>query len=306
MAPRGYRFPVPVISVGNLTVGGAGKTPFVSHLLGRLPESLSPPLVLARGYGDALPGGRTTLNDEGEMLARRHPGIAQAQGADRIAAARIVWEDVHPGCVILDDGAQHVAIQRDLEILLLDAPSLLEPARVLPAGPWREPLREARRADLVVLTKLQDVGEWEAVRAAKRLEEIVEGIPCLRARDRACSWVDGGQRRPAEDLAGTRVGLVAGIARPESFRRTVEGLGAEVIWLETPGDHRRLTARGARAVRRRSAEVERILVTEKDAARIRDQLEGLAWGYLEMNLRVEDERRQLDHALAGLAERVPS
>ena len=303
MAPRGYRFPVPVISVGNLTVGGAGKTPFVSHLLGRLPHALSPPLVLARGYGDALPGEPTSLNDEGQMLARRHPGLAQAQGADRIAAARTVWEEVQPRSVILDDGAQHLAIQRDLEILLLDAPSLLESARVLPAGPWREPLREARRADLLVLTKLQDVGEEGAARAARRLQQVATGIPLLRARDHACSWMDGGARRSVEDLAGLKVGLVAGIARPESFQRTVESLGAGVAWLETPGDHRRLSPRSVRVLRRRAATVDRILVTEKDAARISDQLEGLPWGYIEMALRVEDEAGDLDCALAVLAER---
>ncbi len=301
MASRGHRFPVPVISVGNLTVGGTGKTPFVSHLLSRLPGELSPPLVLSRGYGATRRGDRAPLNDEGEMLARRHPGLAQAQGANRIAAARAAWEGADPRCVILDDGAQHVAIRRDLEILLLDAPSLLHPPRVLPAGPWREPLHSVRRADLIVLTKLQDVDELEAERAATRLEKVAADVPILRARDEARFWIEDGERRSPGALSGCRVGLVAGIARPDSFRRTVERLGAEVVWLNTPGDHRRLSAQGMRDVRRRAADVDRILVTEKDAARISDQLEGLTWGYIEMSLRLEDETGHIDRVLADLA-----
>ena len=263
------RFEVPVISVGNLVVGGSGKTPFVSMLLERMPTQLRPTLVLGRGYGARIAEDVSALDEEGAMLAARHADAIVAQGADRVAAAAAVEADYRS--IILDDGAQHLRIARDLDILLLDAGDLARPRFVLPAGPWREDLDAAEAADLLVLTRTDEVDRRDLERARKILAGRFPGKPLLECRHapRALLGADGGEQ-PLEDLRERAVLAISGIARPESFVRALEACGARIVERLDFRDHEPY---GSRSLRRIEAALRRhpealALTTEKDLAKL--------------------------------------
>ncbi|MEZ6194429.1 MAG: tetraacyldisaccharide 4'-kinase [Planctomycetota bacterium] len=305
---RGRRLPAPTISVGNLTVGGTGKTPMVAHLLATLPDEFRPPLVLSRGYGDALVIDGAAANDEGHLLRRRFPDLLLAAAPDRAAAAAPFFaRETPPACVILDDGAQHLQIERDLEIMLLDVRSLVGPRRVLPAGPWREGLGAAAAADLLVLTRGEEVSAEDLATAEASLVRHFPRTPRFRARHAPRRLRSlGGTVEDLGVLRGRRVGLVCGIARPESFRRVVEELGAEVAFALSRPDHRAFDAALGEDLRRRVAAsgADLVLTTEKDAPKILAADEA-AWPdlrVLEIDLELDDEPRFRELVLARLRE----
>jgi tetraacyldisaccharide 4'-kinase len=292
---RPHRFPVPVISVGNLSVGGTGKTPAVSLILDQLPEALRPALVLSRGYGAnfSLDGHRG--NDEFHLLRRRHPEALFALGSDRVAAAAPHFAGERtPACVILDDGAQHRRVARDLELLLFDLRQLLGRHRSLPAGPWREPLAVGREADLVLVTGIEGAKETELLRARERLRASGYGGEILAAehRPRDLSDLDGREGSSFARLKGRRIGLLVGIARPERVRATLRGLGAEVVWTIALPDHRAfprdLEARVAS--KRAEAPVDLLLTTEKDVPKlVAGGGAGADWAVLRVDLALVEE-----------------
>jgi len=234
---RRRRLPLPVLSVGNLTVGGTGKTPFV-RLLGRiLLDAGHRPLILSRGYGAPAAGG---LDEEGASLARDLPEAVVAQGPDRFRVAVPYLENSPaPTVAILDDGGQTLGLHRDLDIFLVDAARPFGGGRCLPAGSLREPARGISRADLVVVTRSMRCeagtrGRTEsALRARGYLGPVIwsDHVP-----DRLLP----GDRDPAS-LRGRRVVLLSGLADPSSFRETVERLGAEVVLEHVFPDHHRFT-----------------------------------------------------------------
>ena len=297
----GESLSLPVLSVGNLTVGGTGKSPFVSLLLRRLPEGLRPALVLARGFGERYALEGRSLNDEGWMLDRRHPGLAQLQGKDRLSLATAFLARHEMGCAILDDGAQHLGIRRDLEILLFDAAETAGNLRLLPAGPWRERLAEARRADLIVLTRADEVGAEVRDRALARLEAAAPGRPIVQSRYVVAGLRERGRGPllPSSRLAGLPVVLLSGIARPGSFRRTVEGLGARVEEQIDLGDHGPLSAtRIARLDESMRRGDRTLIVTEKDAIRLESR--SGTWFTLAVDHELDDGGRTLDRLLERL------
>ncbi|MBL9079698.1 MAG: tetraacyldisaccharide 4'-kinase [Planctomycetes bacterium] len=266
---RVHRLPVPVVSVGNLTVGGTGKTPTVAWLCALARAQGRRPGVLARGYGRA-PG--AALNDEGAMLQRRLPWLLQQQEPDRVAAGRRL---VAAGAdfVVLDDGFQHRRLHRDLDVVCLDAALPFGNGLCLPAGDLREFRSGLRRAGLVLLTRAGGLdGDALAARVV-RVRQLAgrSDLPVY-----ACEHGPGdvvveprGEVLPVAALRGRRVWLLSGIARPESFRATVAALGAEVVGEHRHRDHHRFTPAevAAAATAARAADA-LLLTTEKDAARL--------------------------------------
>ncbi|MEZ5990706.1 MAG: tetraacyldisaccharide 4'-kinase [Planctomycetota bacterium] len=280
------RLPVPVLSVGNLAAGGTNKTPLVAWLVARLRRDGLRVGVLARGYGRE-PG--RELNDEGRLLAGRFPDLPQVQDPDRVAGGLRLCAGHELDVVLLDDGFQHRRLHRDADLVCLDA---ADPGGggLLPAGWLREPPSSLRRADLLVFT---GAGRDDGERA--RLEAFAErwapGRPRCRCRLEPDALVPagGGPARPAAELRGRRVLLLAGIARPERFRASVEALGAEVLgarWLDDhaaiPGDLL------AELSRRAEGEGATLLLTEKDEARL-DLRGGPARSHLRMELVFDEE-----------------
>ncbi|MEE9392038.1 MAG: tetraacyldisaccharide 4'-kinase [Planctomycetota bacterium] len=288
-----HRFSQPVISVGNLTVGGTGKTPVVSAILDLLPPEFRPALVLARGYGASFVHERVELNDEGHLLRSRHPNHLHVQGADRVAAALRVVGDPPPAVIVLDDGAQHLQIQRDVEILLFDARSLLKPRGILPAGPWRESLAAARGADALVLTRTDRVDASALSKIEAELSELAPEVPVFRCRHVARDLVPlalGPKDRPRHlsELAKRRVGLVSGIADPNSFADLVQQLGASVSWHESFPDHYLYHRDDLDRILAHAEvdPVDEILVTEKDRAKLA-ALGGAATGFSVLRIDID-------------------
>ncbi len=279
---------VPVISVGNLAVGGAGKTPVALAIAGRLLGAGRRPAVLSRGYGatrgddrvvsdgervllDAAAGG-----DEPVLLARRLPGLRVLCGPDW---ARLAPVAVAAGAdvLLLDDGFQHRRLRRDLDVVVLDASNPWGNGHCLPFGPNREPRSALSRAGLVWLTHTDRAGAGE-VDALRELAGHFTGSDPVESRHAARDLANGRLEGsiPVSDLSGRRVGLLTGVARPESVRRTVEGLGAKVVGSHSYPDHHRFTewevVAALDAVRREGGEW--LVTTEKDAVRLPEAVAG--------------------------------
>ncbi|MGE5202287.1 MAG: tetraacyldisaccharide 4'-kinase [Acidobacteriota bacterium] len=260
---RPWHAPVPVVCVGNLVAGGAGKTPVTIDLAGRLASAGTVPHILTRGYGGSAAGPLRVdparhscreVGDEALLLA----GAASAWVArDRAAGARAA---IAAGArsLLLDDGFQHLSLAQDLKLLVVDGAYGFGNGRVIPAGPLREPVDGGiARADAVVV-----MGEDRAGIAA-----LAAGKPLLRARL--------APRAGAPELRGARVLAFSGIGRPEKFFGFLEALGAVVVARRSFADHHVFTESELRTLigdaERAGA---RCISTEKDWVRIPETLRG--------------------------------
>lgn len=291
---KSCRAPAPVISVGNLTVGGTGKTPVVRLLAEHLLAMGRRPAILSRGYGGRrsrmprrVPGDRrgqfaAEYGDEPCFLAASLPSVPVYVGTRRAASARRAMEVDGADVLVLDDGFQHLPMARDLNLCLLGPDLLPESLRVLPSGPLREPREALGRADLI----------WVNADADAQLGAVDEQWPTLPTGAPE-AWVGAvrepaglvrfgpeGGRTPVPDaeLAGKRVLALSGIARPERFAGTVRQYGAEPVSLRAFPDHHRFTPGELAGVFQEAvlADVHAVVTTEKDATRLRD-LVALGW-----------------------------
>jgi tetraacyldisaccharide 4'-kinase len=273
----------PVVSIGNVAVGGAGKTPVAIAVARRLAARGRRVAVLSRGYGatrsdprvvsdgaalrlDAAEGG-----DEPVLIARRLPGTPVLCAPRRADAARLAVRDHRADVLLLDDGFQHRALARDLDVVVLDAQNPFGNGRLLPAGPNREPRSALRRAGLVWLSRVDQADEarLEALRALAR--EATGRAP-VESRHAPVALVDVALA-PAGELAalrGRRVLLLAGIARPGGFRRTLAALGAEIAAEAVFPDHHRFSVADVDGALRAAdaARCDLVVTTEKDAVRL--------------------------------------
>jgi len=228
-----HRAPLPVISVGNLTLGGTGKTPMVEWIARWYRRRGVRVAILSRGYG-----GSAGLNDEGRVLEENLPDVPHLQGADRVALASTAAEELESEVAVLDDGFQHRRLARDLDVVLLDA---LEPfglGRIFPRGLLREPIGSLRRAGVVVLSRadLVDPASRDAIRA--KAEAAAGPLRWATARHAPLDLVDSeGDSSPLGRAVGAKVGAFCGIGNPEGFRRTLERLGCDVVGFRAFPDH---------------------------------------------------------------------
>ncbi|MBX3355378.1 MAG: tetraacyldisaccharide 4'-kinase [Phycisphaeraceae bacterium] len=256
------RLDIPVVSVGNLTVGGTGKGPVVRWVVERLMARGAHPAIALRGYR-AGPQGSDEALEHAELL----PGVPLSVGADRIRAigeVRSAHREID--CVVLDDGFQHWRLARDLDLVLIDAtrPGLDE--AMLPAGSRREWRSALRRADGVIVTRAERVDEELALRILKRhgrepLAWCHHAWSVVRVFDRGVESREG-----SEWFAGRRVGLVAGIGNPEAFMGQVTSAGAKAQWLLRGRDHAAFDEASVKVILRAAdeAKVDAIVTTLKD------------------------------------------
>lgn len=254
------RVAVPVISVGNVGVGGAGKTPFAAWLAARLVAWGRRPAIALRGYG------------EDEVLLHRelNPDVPVFAAARRVEAAR---EAVDAGrdVVVLDDAFQHRRLARDADLVLLPVEGWTGAPRLLPRGPWREGVSALARADAIVLTR-KTATAARAAEVAAEISRIAPGKPvavCHLAPG-ALVPLHGGDARPAADLAGQKVLAVAALAAPGLFVDNLRACGALVEGALYP-DHHPFSDADARAIAARAAG-RTVLMTHKDAVKLRPLL----------------------------------
>ena len=274
----------PVISIGNVSVGGTGKTPFTLWLATEIQNRKLRPSILTRGYGRRsrgsllVSGGSEPVasareaGDEPALLGRALPGVPVLADADRVrGAARVeaLFPDV--SVHLLDDGFSYVRLARDVDIVLVDATDPDAGGALLPSGRLREPLESLARADLIVITKIEQAAPERALAIALR---YAPGVPVYSAATEVLGVTDGrGERVRPVDLPPGTVVAVSGIARPESFAATLDSL--EISPTETLSfpDHARYGSfrigRILRAVEETGATA--VITTEKDAVK----LEGL-------------------------------
>ena len=280
---RAERAGVPVVSIGNLAVGGAGKTPAAMAVARRLLARGRRVALLSRGYGAARrdarvvsDGARVLLGaadagDEPALVARRLPGLRVLCGPRRAAIARTAVEALGADVLLLDDGFQHRALARDLDVVVLDAGDPFGNGRLLPAGPNREPRAALRRAGLLWLSRV-DGADPAALEALRALAREATGRAPVESRHAPVDVLDGELSRSfgLEALRGRRALLLAGVARPAGFRRTLGALGAEVAAERLFPDHHRFEPAELgdvlRAAERAGCEV--VVTTEKDAVRL--------------------------------------
>jgi tetraacyldisaccharide 4'-kinase len=319
---RGARVAAPVVSVGNLAVGGAGKTPAALALAGRLAGRGRKVALLSRGYGarrrDArvVSDGRRVLlgtadaGDEPALLARRLPGVAVLCGPRRTEVARLAVGALGADALVLDDGFQHRALARDLDLVVLDAVDPAGNGRLLPRGPNREGLAALSRAHLAWLSRADEAepGALDALRARVR---AATGRPPVEARYAVSDVVDGalsGSRGPGA-LRGRRVLLLCALARPDGFRRTLARLGAEVVAERVFRDHHPFTAAElsdvlAGAARARA---ELVATTEKDAVRLPPELaRDERWAVVRIDAELTAGAEVLDALLDEVLARWPA
>lgn len=278
---RQHKASVPIISVGNLTVGGTGKTPLVIMLARHLQAKGFRTAVLSRGYGSSaaapvniVSDGKSILmdgveaGDEPALIARSAKGVPVLTGASRILTAAVAIERLGAEILILDDGFQHRRIARNIDIVLLDSANPYGNGYMLPAGPLREPLVALRRADMIVVTdSFGDAGQMSA-----SLPGIPAGMPIFRAARRPRGLRRGGteQSVPLDSLQGARICAFSGIGAPESFRQTLTGLGADVVRFLSFPDHYEYDMEDLKRIQQESARAgaSLIVTTEKDGVRL--------------------------------------
>lgn len=231
---RVFRPPAFVVSVGNLTLGGTGKTPLVEWLVKRLAASGATPAIISRGYG-ARAG---QPNDEALELARKLPGVRHLQNPDRVAAAQELMAGGACQVIVLDDAFQHRRIARDLDIVLLDA---LEPfgfGHVFPRGTLREPLAGLARAHVVVLSRADMIPPDRRAAIRRQVERYAPRAAWVEACHAPQMLVSAsGAKQPLSALAGRRVAAFCGIGNPAGFRHTLETCGYSVVALQEFPDH---------------------------------------------------------------------
>jgi tetraacyldisaccharide 4'-kinase len=288
---RATDFSVPVLSIGNLSVGGTGKTPIAAWFARRFSEKGAAPAIVLRGYG----------GDEIIVHQRLNEAIPVIAAADRVRGIR---EAIAQGVdvVVLDDAFQHRRARRDADVLLVSADAWTGRPRLLPAGPWREPLRAARRATLVIITR--KTAEYSTVADVKRaLANAAPQVPVSIAHlaPNKLESTATGQSLPLHVLRGADLTAIAAIAHPESFFKQLTELGAVVRPFSFP-DHHAFTATEARALAAESNNSDFVVCTLKDAVKLESLWPaeaGSLW-YVSQRLRIEDGQEHIDRLLEEL------
>lgn len=271
----------PVISIGNITVGGTGKTPMTAKVAALLIESGKRVAILSRGYkGGSIPFDEETRDaaaaqfsaqsDEARVLKRRCPRAQVFLNPDRAAAADAAIAE-GADCLILDDGFQHRRLARDLDIVLIDATNPFGHGHMLPRGLLREPLSSLRRAGLIVITRSDEVSEPALTEIRRVAERASGGKPMILAEQRIDGFLDVKGRGVAEaDTASMQAVIFAGIGNFASFRRCVERMGIRVLAAYEFPDHHYYTAEEIDGLADTAATVEAnvLLTTEKDAVKL--------------------------------------
>jgi tetraacyldisaccharide 4'-kinase len=285
-----------VVSVGNLTAGGTGKTPCVEYVARFCRERERRVAVLSRGYGGA--GGR---NDEAMVLEENLPDVPHLQGPDRVALAALAVEELESEVLVLDDGFQHRRLARDLDVVLIDATNPWGYGRLLPRGLLRESPRGLRRAGAVVLTRCDQASPGERDRLRAEVARLAPGVPVAEATHRPTDLANPGGTAALDHLRGRRAAAFCGIGNPEAFRRTLTDLGASVNELRTFPDHHGYTRADVESLRswaRQQATDCVVVTTQKDMVKLRlSDLGGRELWALRVRLAVGAGKEELDRRL---------
>lgn len=279
-----------VISIGNITVGGTGKTPMTIYLAEQWQKRGAIVGIVSRGYrrkkkdavivvsnGRKLFETAEAVGDEPVLMARRLSSIPIVVASDRFKGAQVLIRDFKVDLILLDDGFQHIRLHRDQNLLLIDAANPFGNKHLLPRGLLREPISEIRRADAIVVTRSDS--EKKDSDLKERLEAF--GVPILKSRFAASGLLDlsAGKQCPLDVLKNRPILAFCGIGNPTSFFKQLIDLGVELRETKVFQDHHDYELSDVLSVCARAKEigVDRVVTTEKDAVKIK-ALEGEGLG----------------------------
>jgi tetraacyldisaccharide 4'-kinase len=314
------RLPCAVISVGNLTVGGTGKTPMVMLVTEWVQAKGLRVAILSRGYkrtstaphllvsdGSQVLVGPSEAGDEPFLIAQRFPKAIVAVGADRGSLGRWVLAQFPVGCMILDDGFQHRSLQRNLDLVLLDATDAAGLDALLPAGRLRGPLQELARADAVVITRADVPSEVDAIRRrVHAISDFAGAIAEVVFTPESVVSVLSSEQHPITWGRAKRAWLVSGIGNSGSFRRSAKSIGLTVVGETALADHHSYSQDDVGRIRLAmlTGGADIVVTTEKDGGKLASLLEpNDPWWMLRLQARVmrgeEELRLLIDRALSN-------
>jgi tetraacyldisaccharide 4'-kinase len=294
---RRHRAAVPVVSIGNVTAGGTGKTPCVEYVARFFRGRGLRVAILSRGYA-----GHGEENDEAKVLEANLPGIPHLQGPDRARLADRAVAELESEVLLLDDGFQHRRLARDLDVVLIDATNPWGHGFLLPRGLLRESPRSLRRAGVVVLSRSDQVTQAERGRLRGQIASLAPDVPLAEAVHRPVDLSN--ENRAFVSLAclqGRPVAGFCGLGNPEGFRRTLHDLGAKVCAFRTFPDHHAYSRRDVADLgdwARQLAKDCVVVTTQKDLVKLRlTELSDRELWALRIQFQIESGQEELDRKL---------
>lgn len=312
-----------VISVGNITLGGTGKTPMVEYIVRYLKSEERSVAVLTRGYGrkssgsrvindpasksDATPARYEEFGDEPLMLARSMPDVPIIINKDRFAAGRWAERETGADTLVLDDGYQHLALNRDLNILLIDATDPFGGFEMPPFGRLREPLYGIKRADVVIITRADRPFDQQQTLGIIKYY-CGEKVPVMYVSSAivALRHLGTGEVYDPGDFARWNVALACGIANPHAFAEDILQIGINIVAENFYPDHHAFTQKDIDAITQsaRAASADAIVTTEKDAVRLESLNHGEVPIYAaRLEIQTDDEVRLKSLLLRTISEK---
>lgn len=302
-----HRVGKPTISVGNLTVGGTGKTPLVGWLARWFRDQQIRVAILSRGYKSSENG----YNDEALELAQRLPDVPHLQHPDRLQSALTAVEELDMQLLLLDDGFQHRQLSRDLDIVLLDA---LEPfgfGHVLPRGTLREPLDGLSRAHVIGLSRSDCVADAKRQEIRKQVLRIAPNALWLELVHQPRKLLSvRGSSEALNTIERARILAFCGIGNPRGFRHTLARLPCEVVQFKEFPDHHAYTREDIESLHRwaeKQSDIDAVLCTHKDLVKIElDEIGGKPLRALAVEVIFTEGQTDLEKQLNPLANRALS
>ncbi|MFH1217578.1 MAG: tetraacyldisaccharide 4'-kinase [Pseudomonadota bacterium] len=279
---RKYKLPVPVVSVGNLTLGGTGKTPMAIYLAKLLHDNS--PVIVSRGYGGRAKGRVNVVSDGNEIyldalaagdepfyMAENLPGVPVVTSRKRVDGGHFAVNSLHAKTVILDDGFQHQSLERDLDLVLFKVDSFLGNNRIFPGGDMRESLKALGRADGFVLTCVNDNNHERAEAIKRALTKKFPQIPVFMAGYQPCCLVTADKKEiPLEKARQMNFFGFCGLGQPDSFMNSLDLAGIRTAGFQVFRDHCRYFKPELEFLKKKIAgcRAEALITTEKDLVKI--------------------------------------
>jgi tetraacyldisaccharide 4'-kinase len=304
---------VPVVSVGNITTGGTGKTPLVEWVCRKIASDESDErkkvCVLTRGYGRSNPEAQVVVSngteilanerdagDEPILLARNLLGVAAVvANRDRLAAAEWALGSLKTDAFVLDDGFQHLRLARDLNIVTLDATNPWGGGETLPYGRLREPISGLARADCIVITRTDQVPEWHSVK--RTIQQIAPGVPVFSSRMLTAGFRDlGGGSVDRSEILSQPLEAFCGVGNPKSFFRHLEAEGCRLIFRRSFPDHHAYQRLDVDRIieEAKNSGVNALITTAKDAIKLQMFDLPIPCYVLEIQIAIDEDQRLVD------------
>ena len=294
-----HKICVPVIVVGNLTVGGTGKTPAVEYVARFARQHDRKVAILSRGYGSTE--GR---NDEALVLEANLDDVPHLQGVDRVSLARTAVEELESDLLVLDDGTQHRRLKRDLDIVLIDATNPWGYGWCLPRGLLREPRSGLKRAGMILITRSDQVTEVRLNQLHDEIDKLAPGCPVVMSRHAPQSLQNTTDELPVNQLTGHTVAALCGIGNADGFWKTLRQLGCNLIDQKQFPDHYQYQRDDVQALQHWAAQLPAdtwIITTQKDWVKLRiDRLSDKPLWSLRIALEITQGRLAFESTLLNL------